>query len=792
MRTARRWLIGSLLVAAALLLTAGPALAQEFELPSADVEIQVSPDGSLIVTERITFSFDGSFSGAYREIPLGSGESVSDVGVSEGGTNYRSGASAELGSSGSPDTFGTKDLGDRLRVVWHYQAADEQRTFTITYRFTGLATAWDDVVDVNLQVWGSEWEVPVDRLTARLTVPGAPDQVLVWGHPASVEGTTSLGADGRAPQLEASDVPAGQWVELRVAFSRDALESVRGARVREGQGLPEIRAEEERAAEQASRDAANARLVLMGLVGLAVLPAPLTWLFGYLRWGREPKVAYDREYEQEPPSELPPALVGALRTQGVVGTPEFTATLFDLIRRGIISARSVQVERKTWMGLRTEMVSDLELTLGAEGAVDPAEEPVVAVMQRVLADGPAAITELRHRIREDVRANASSYQEFRRETPQLLVERGLLTRTRRGVPVTIAIGAAIVAGGLIWLVANSDGGFSSILVPAAIVVLIVNALLFFLMYAFRRAWVKRTPEGMLETERWEAFRRYLSDFSRLEEAPSLSLALWERYLVYAIAFGIADEVLASARLHAPEELHQSSAVYWYGHQGMSGGLSENAFSGLSSSCPAPSPHRGRAARAAVSPAGVEAVAAAVVGEAPGESQVRRLPEAPGVLYGVAGNRQVGGPHRRQPAQDLLDPRGRYGAGVLVVAHPGSCPAQGATEAGGDLTLVESARDYLALRLSGHLEVGDRIRQLHELTGVEPEEDDVGLVGAGQRTVNDGARLALHLRYLGECLHGDPSHVEQRGDVVLVDYVLGSGEAMSEPAHAAVAVIGGDG
>ena len=80
MRTARRWLIGSLLVAAALLLTAGPALAQEFELPSADVEIQVSPDGSLIVTERITFSFDGSFSGAYREILWAAVSRVSDVG----------------------------------------------------------------------------------------------------------------------------------------------------------------------------------------------------------------------------------------------------------------------------------------------------------------------------------------------------------------------------------------------------------------------------------------------------------------------------------------------------------------------------------------------------------------------------------------------------------------------------------------------------------------------------------------------------------------------------------------
>ena len=41
--------------------------------------------------------------------------------------------------------------------MWRYQAEDEARTFTIRYRFTGLAVGYDDVVDVNLKVWGDEW-----------------------------------------------------------------------------------------------------------------------------------------------------------------------------------------------------------------------------------------------------------------------------------------------------------------------------------------------------------------------------------------------------------------------------------------------------------------------------------------------------------------------------------------------------------------------------------------------------------------------------------------------------------
>ena len=50
----------------------------------------------------------------------------------------------------------------------------------------------------------------------------------------------------------------------------------------------------------------------------------------------------------------------------------------------------------------------------------------------------------------------------------------------------------------------------------------------------RRRW---TPEAATEAARWAAFRRYLRDFPRLQEAPPASVALWERLLVYGIAFG---------------------------------------------------------------------------------------------------------------------------------------------------------------------------------------------------------------------------------------------------------------
>ena len=78
--------------------------------------VEVQPDGSLVVDENLTFSFSGEFSGAFREIPLRDDESIDQVAVLESGQAYRSGASAELGSSGDPDTFGTTSTEKGLRL----------------------------------------------------------------------------------------------------------------------------------------------------------------------------------------------------------------------------------------------------------------------------------------------------------------------------------------------------------------------------------------------------------------------------------------------------------------------------------------------------------------------------------------------------------------------------------------------------------------------------------------------------------------------------------------------------
>ncbi|HEX5911650.1 MAG TPA: hypothetical protein VFY54_00830, partial [Rubrobacter sp.] len=98
--------------------------------------------------------------------------------------------------------------------------------------------------------------------------------------------------------------------------------------------------------------------------------------------------------------------------------------------------------------------------------------------------------------------------------------------------------------------------------------------------AMHRMWVRRTPKGALLHARWQAFRRYLNDFSRVEDSPPASLALWEQFLVYGIALGVAEQVLEAARLYAPPEIAEGGSFYSPGYDTSISGPTGFAFSDL--------------------------------------------------------------------------------------------------------------------------------------------------------------------------------------------------------------------
>ena len=65
--------------------------------------------------------------------------------------------------------------------------------------------------------------------------------------------------------------------------------------------------------------------------------------------------------------------------------------------------------------------------------------------------------------------------------------------------------------------------------------------------------IKKTERGKKEADKWNALRNFLIDFSVINEREIPEIELWEKYLVYATAFGIGKEVLNSMKIKLETE-----------------------------------------------------------------------------------------------------------------------------------------------------------------------------------------------------------------------------------------------
>ena len=538
---ARRLTLGLLAAIAALLTIAAPASARSADITAADVALRLAPNGDLLVTERLTFEYDGHFEGSYRDIHLLHGESISDVSVTQDDQRFSPGGNTALGSDDRPGVFGTVDMGSTYRVVWHYRATDEQRATTLSYRVRDAVVAYDDVLDIGWAVWGSQWDFDLDQLTASFTNPALdPGDPLyrVWGHPRDVEGTTARG-EGEAT-LSAEDVDSGTAVELRVTMPRDPARSYPGARVATGEGLPTILAEE-----QALDDDFNSpqnqfkRFVANHAFLLALAIALFAWLLvGLLAWLARERDAGVPEYLPEPPDDATPAVAYALAHEGDHSTDTVLATLLDLVDRGYYdTAQTTTDEEKLDLSLeqKAERPNE-ELTVY--------EQDVLAFFDQVLDGKRLALSDMRDQIPKHSEVWRGRWE---RMTEKLdAAGEGMLGWDRNlnwARWLIVLASSALIGVVVLFALAEEEPWF----VAGAIGFVNLIGLSALPATRFKRL----DPDHVERAEQWQAFAHWTEDFPRLSDDPPATLELWKRILVYGVAFGTAKRMISSGRIPEP-------------------------------------------------------------------------------------------------------------------------------------------------------------------------------------------------------------------------------------------------
>jgi hypothetical protein len=513
--------------AVVLALIASPAIAADktYVADRYDVVIAAQPDGALIVTETIRFNFQGGpFEYVYRTVPARRTDGIVFISASmDDMTLARDEVSARRVEVG-------RRKNGRVRITWRFpKVSDATHTFTIRYQAMGVVVPEDDGRAV--LAWRAlpdERRYPIATATVRIEAPpGSTMERLPVLN--GLPGVTVERA-GNGVLVTAGNLSRRDRLELRAEY-RSAVATPK----------PRWLERQERIAAAAPQYVQAA--VIVAVVGFLVLGLLL------VRDRRSTTgVVFEGDVLVAPPADRPAALAGALVRSGRTGFPDAVATLYELGARGVLQIR--ETSEKKWYRPHEFVV---EVTGSASG-LRPHEHALM-----IAAFGSAAAVGTTGKLSVLARRVQRRWSQFRKAVVAELHASGLIDADREsiqrrwmmiGFGLLVMMSLAIV---LALLRVQAAGGWPMLIALAfglqALAAFGVSAL-----------YSTLSEIGLAEARRWISFKRFLGDSSRDIGADPNQV---ERYLPYAIVFGLAGAWVKSLKKHGaasavPAWFHASS------------------------------------------------------------------------------------------------------------------------------------------------------------------------------------------------------------------------------------------
>ncbi len=569
----------ALLVLCSWLLLAASAQAQTYQWRDVVQEVEIRPNGDVYVSDTRTLWTNEDFGEAFICLDLTPPVLSSELRVS---VTYLD-SSGALGSGPNWSIYRqTCEVDGRrngVELVVRNDRRISERRVRFDYVLHGSVKAYTDVVE-----W--YWNlVELDHPTIigyRLSVraPGRmaePFDAYVHTRGNAERPVVTLSADRSRLDVSFQRIPRFNGVEIRYMMDPDLFE-IEGTEP----GHQKILEDEARVAGLDLRLATTSRIRRSPLWGLLALGGIGTLTGGvaraYRRTGREPK-SDGMLYPFEPPSDLPPAAVTALQmqrfSQSGMGSA-MHATIMDLARQGYAEFRpkgkkiNMQLDlQKSTDGLLPFEVAVLNYLKGA-AKVGRGKDPSFLEFDELKQYSQSRAASFMPPWAKSVR----SWLE--RQRGGALVDADSMRTTnrwvRRGLLVAVACGVLAV-----FLAGEARGLFIAGGVVAVIVVI------------FASTGLPRWRDDIAtEVYGWQGFKRTLTDYTLMKDAPPDFFNLWDRYFVYAAALGVAEKYLREIRRAAPlagvDEATMVSRGHWMGGSGTFSSLSSltSSVSSLSS------------------------------------------------------------------------------------------------------------------------------------------------------------------------------------------------------------------
>ncbi len=479
-----------------------------YEIERLDIVANIERDGSLEVEERVIYDI-GKINGILYNIDaLGYGKFTDLQIFYEDDGEFKQ---ARNNTAPSEGNF-TVSVDDGLyKIKLYAPSQNERKEFIFRYNLTRGVTVYRDIAQLNRKMVGKDWQNSIGNISVTVNLPEnvKKDDIYAFGH---------------GPL---TDYRPGEFLEVNLLFPKNILTSFNPLLMKNKSALKEILDMEGKLAKEAND--ARKRAIIGFYLGRVVLVLAVAWwlflvVFIYLKNSKRYKVENEYgEYFRELPDDYSPSIAGTLVSRNLYPSGrELFAMLLDLVRKGHLKLE--EGEKTT-----TLILQESGKPLSEE------EKFILNWYIRELGDGEKIVlesVEASIKGRGGAKEFNRNYERWRTIIYSDMLEKNLKMDKRDKFSTSLGIFTGIayfIGGGMLVVYFQSE-------------LFILMILLGFILLPYTFSRKRASLEKEKAISRWEAFKKFLVDYSNLEEAKLASIELWEHYFVYAVALGVAEKV----------------------------------------------------------------------------------------------------------------------------------------------------------------------------------------------------------------------------------------------------------
>ncbi|MCI8273792.1 MAG: DUF2207 domain-containing protein [Clostridia bacterium] len=446
------------------------------------------------------------------------------------------------------------------------------RKYQISYTVTGALAKYNDYAELYWQFVGNDFEIDANKITGTILLPGnaeSKDDIKVWGHTKFLNGEI-YATDNNKIEFKVDNYRHGNFVEVRSLFPHYLLGN--SSRIYNKEILNSVIAEETKWANNA-----NAKRNLKIGVFLALCVAIVIFIFfiilniiknikKLLGLEKKFKPSTDLEYFRDLPYDgATPSEALFMISSGLSHSfsSSFAANILDLCLKKHLTLEAIQdgkvlksnVVKISLTNLSKEdLKNDQQLVIDFLGKVANNNELTTKDITKYLRKHPSAINKLDAELERNIRKVEIDSKNYIKENEKVRNKHAGMGMTYLFIVFFIVVSLSAVEMSLSPIVWGTFG--------LLIALLILNACILFKISSKVNLF---TQKGVDEIQQWKAFKKYMEDFSLLKDKDIPSLVVWEKYLVFATAFGISSEVLKQLKVIYPELSDMNSALYSYSY-----------------------------------------------------------------------------------------------------------------------------------------------------------------------------------------------------------------------------------